>query len=152
MIRAWLCVVLVVLAGCGQYPRDTHDSSARARDAMRVGVSHDPPFVVVEPDGPPHGSEIARIEAFAATRDLRIDWVVDGHERLMQALVDHRLHMVVGGHGEDSPWTDVSWSRPYHVRDARGHIAERRLALPPGENAWQLDVDRHLHATRRAAP
>ncbi len=38
------------LVGCGEYPRDAEDSTRRARtSAMRVGVSHDPPHVVLAP-------------------------------------------------------------------------------------------------------
>lgn len=143
-----MCLCLCLVA-CGQYPRDAHDSSGRAKDALRVGLSHDPPYVIAT-GGTPRGSEVELIEAFARAHRLRVDWVVGGHDTLMQALLDHRLHMIAGGHSDASPWGDVSWSRTYHVDDARGRPASRRLALPPGENAWQLEVDRFLHARDRS--
>lgn len=143
MHRFLFVLLCLCLAACGAYPRDAHQSSERARDAMRVGVSHDPPYIVVS-DGVPHGSEIDVITAFAKARGLRVEWVVDGHDALMEALLDHRLHMVAGGHVGQSPWVESSWSRKFLVTDARGHPAARRIALPPGENAWQLSVDRFL--------
>ena len=149
MSRLVLLLLCLCLAACGAYPRDTHDSSRRAREAMRVGLSHDPPYIVAAAGAPPSGSEVALIEAFAKAHDLRVEWVVDGHESMMEDLVEHRLHMVAGGHAGRSPWTEVGWSRKFLVPDAEGHRAARRIALPPGENAWQLEVDRWLHARRR---
>ncbi|MFL6588098.1 MAG: ABC transporter substrate-binding protein [Luteimonas sp.] len=152
MRRLPLLLLCLCLAACGQYPRDTHDSSHRARESMRVGLSHDPPYVVVRPGADPVGPEVAVIQAFANAHDLRVEWVVDGHDAMMGDLVEHRLHMVAGGHTAQSPWTDVSWSRRFVVPDARGRPATRRIALPPGENAWQLDVDRWLYAQRQSMP
>lgn len=148
MSRLPLLLLCLGLAACGQYPRDTHDSSGRAREAMRVGLSHDPPYIVAAAGAPPSGPEVALIEAFADARGLRVEWVVDGHESMMEDLVEHRLHLVAGGHADRSPWTGVGWSRKFFVPDAGGHQAGRRIALPPGENAWQLEVDRWLHARR----
>ncbi|MDR7191712.1 ABC transporter substrate-binding protein [Luteimonas terrae] len=148
MVRLTLLLLCLCLVACGPYPRDARDSSDRARESMRVGLSHDPPYVVVRPGAEPSGPEVALIEAFANAHGLHVEWVVDGHEALMGDLVEHRLHMVAGGHAAKSPWTDVSWSRTFLVRDAQGRPAARRIALPPGENAWQLDVDRWLHAQR----
>lgn len=146
MPRISILLLCLCLVACGGYPRDTHDSSERARAAMRVGVSHDPPYVVAAAGQAPSGPEPALIEAFARAHHLQVEWLVDGHEPLMTALVDHRLHMVVGGHSGASPWKDVSWSRSYVVPDARSRPTTRRLALPPAENAWQLQVDHWLHA------
>ncbi|RPD88788.1 ABC transporter substrate-binding protein [Luteimonas sp. 100069] len=149
MSRLPLLLLYLCLAACAPYPRDAHDSSERAREAFRVGLSHDPPHVIAS-DARPRGNEVELIEALAADRELRVEWVVGNHDALMQALLDHRLHLVAGGHTDASPWRDVSWSRTYRLPDARGRPANRRLALPPGENAWQLSVDRFLH--ERTAP
>ncbi len=153
MIRLLLSVVLACLAAaCGDYPRDAQDSTDRARDAMQVGVSHDPPFVILRPGQRPTGSEVALVDAFARTYGWDVEWHADGHERLMTALRDARLHLVVGGHTADSPWGDVGWSREIRLRGADGRYARRRVALPPGESAWHLRVDRFLHAHGAAPP
>lgn len=143
--RPLACLLGIALTGCGDYPRDAEASLQRARDdAIRVGLSHDPPFVDLG-HGAPAGIEVDWIARFAAARGMRVEWVPGAHERLMHDLVGFRLHVVAGGHSADSPWRDVSWSRPVRIRTADG-LVERRFALPPGENAWQLAVDRQLHA------
>ena len=149
-IVRWLpaCLLLApLLAGCGDYPRDAENSLRRAReDAMRVGVSHDPPFVVLAAGAEPAGDDIALVRALAQAQGARIEWVAAGHDGLMRQLLDYQLHLVVGGHGHDSPWqAHVGWSRIWHARaggDGAAHA--RRFALPPGENAWQVEVDRFL--------
>jgi hypothetical protein len=142
-----------LLAGCGDYPRDAEDSTQRARSSvMRVGVSHDPPYVVLAHGAEPRGDDIARVRALARTQGSRIEWVTQGHEWLMEELLAYRLHLVAGGHVADSPWQPrVGWSRAWHARGGDGPLRERRFALPPGENAWQLEVDRFLHEHERAA-
>jgi polar amino acid transport system substrate-binding protein len=143
-----------LLAGCGDYPRDAEGSTQRARtSAMRVGVSHDPPYVVLVHGAEPRGDDIARVRALARTQGARIEWVALGHERLMEDLLAFRLHLVAGGHVANSPWQPrVGWSRKWHARaGVDGPLHERRFALPPGENAWQLEVDRFLHDHDRAA-
>ena len=140
---------LVLLTACGDYPRDPEGSLARAHEtALRVGLSHDPPFVDLS-RGEPSGIEVDWIQRFAQARGMRVQWVVDGHDRLMYELLDFRLHIVAGGHHHDSPWQDVSWSYPVRHATADGMV-ERRFALPPGENAWQLAIDRQLHADASA--
>lgn len=141
-------MLCLCLAACGGYPRDAHDSSERARQALRVGLSHDPPFVIANQQAP-QGSEVELITAFADARQLRVEWVVDGHDGLMEALLAHDLHMVAGGHTAQSPWGEAGWTRDFMVGDAQGRPARRRIALPPGENAWHLEVDRYLHARER---
>lgn len=142
------------VAACDGYPRDANDSTRRAEErAMRVGVSHDPPFVVVPAgSGEPTGIEIAMIRGLARAREADVEWVVSGHDALMRELKALRLHAVVGGHVRGSAWEpEVGWSREYRLRAApQGPLVARRLALPPGENAWQLVVDRHLFSDNAA--
>lgn len=145
-----LLLPLLLLTACDGFPRDTEDSSERARQAMRVGVSHDPPFVELRPGQPPAGSEIELVAAFARARGFEIEWVARGHDALMEDLLDYRLHMVAGGHATASPWKDVGWTREFVLRDPDGSFARRKIALPPSENAWQLQVDRYLHAREQA--
>lgn len=148
MTRLPFLLLCLCLAACGAYPRDAHDSSERAREVMRVGLSHDPPWVIAT-DGQPSGSEVELINAFAQHRHLRVEWVVDGHDALMEDLLDHRLHLVAGGHVQRTHWTEAGWSRSFKVDDAHGRPTARRIALPPGENAWHLAFDRFLHARER---
>lgn len=151
---SWPLLYFAVLIGCDGYPRDAEDSTQRARiQTMRVGVSHDPPYVVLTESAAPRGDDITRVHALADAQGARIEWVMLGHDALMRELLAFRLHLVVGGHARDSPWRPrVGWSRAWHARagaDDAPH--ERRFALPPGENAWQLEVDRFIQAHERRA-
>lgn len=138
---------LLVLCGCGDYPRDTDGMTAQAAErGMRVGASHDPPWVVVAGDGTVGGPEAELVQRYAQANRYRITWLVGGHDVLMGDLERARLHAVIGGHHPASPWKPkVGWSRPLGLRaSSDGAMPERRIALPPGQSAWHVAFDRHL--------
>lgn len=138
---------LLTLSGCGEYPRDADDMRAQAESqGMRVGASHDPPWLLVAADGSVGGPEADLVRRFADAHGYRITWLPGSHDALMGDLERARLHAVVGGHHPDSPWKPkVGWSRPLGLRaSADGPMPERRVALPPGQSAWHLAFDRHL--------
>jgi polar amino acid transport system substrate-binding protein len=148
-----LCVCLAACDGLPRhYPEDPQGTLERVHGGtMRVGVAHDPPFVLLA--GEPQGPEADLIRAYARSVDARIAWNRSGHDVLMRELEGHRLDAVIGGHAKDSPWSKrVSTSRPFRVPDAEGREVERVLALPPGENAWQMRFERFAlsPAARRA--
>ncbi|GAB3339638.1 ABC transporter substrate-binding protein [Marilutibacter aestuarii] len=150
---AWLlrCLATLALAGlcaCNAYPRDPEQTLARVQGGvLHAGVVHDPPFVVLAPGQAPSGPEVRLVEAFAARHDARVDWQVGTHDRLMQRLEDFGLDLVVGGTAPDSPWKKrVALSEPFRDLDESGTPVMRVLALPPGENAWQLDVEAYLRS------
>lgn len=151
-----LSMLCVLLGACDavprHYPDDPNGTLERVRGGtMRVGVAHDPPFVTLAAE--PHGPEADLIRAYARSVDARIVWNRSGHDVLMRELEGHRLDAVIGGHAKDSPWAGrVSTSRPFRVPDADGREVQRVLALPPGENAWQMEFERFAlsRAARRA--
>lgn len=138
---------LLSLGGCADYPRDADDMTAQAVEGgMRVGASHDPPWVLVGDDGAVGGLEAELMQRYADTHGYRLTWLPGGHDALMGDLERAQLHAVLGGHHPDSPWKPkVGWSRPLALR-ARpdGPMPERRVALPPGQSAWHLAFDRYL--------
>lgn len=138
-----LVATLALFAGCDHYPRDPEETLDRVQSGvMRVGVSHDPPFTVLE--SKISGREVALVRGFARRLGARVAWRSGGHAVLMRELEHHRLDMVVGGHAKDSPWVErVATSRAYRIADGHGHIVERVAALPPGENAWLMAFERH---------
>lgn len=114
---------------------------------MRVGVSHDPPFVQLREDAAPQGSDIERVKALAQSLDARIVWIPGSHAELLEDLEHFRLDLMVGGLAPQSPWKKrVALTRPYDVRDAKGHWTRRVMAVAPGENRWQLRVERFNRA------
>lgn len=147
-LRLACCLTALALAACGGYPRDPDGTLDRVRGGvMRVGVAHDPPFVVADGPGEPRGPEVALLRDYARGLGARIAWNRSGHAVLMRELEARRLDAVVGGHADDSPWTQrVATSRPYRLQDAHGRPVDRVMALPPGENAWLLAFERHAAA------
>ncbi|WP_372012485.1 transporter substrate-binding domain-containing protein [Pseudoxanthomonas sp. 10H] len=145
---AWLCAAMLLLQGCGGYPRDADRMSEHAAAyGMRVGASADPPWVHVDADGRVSGPEAELVQRYAAARGYRVHWIPGGHDTLMRQLEDAQLHAVIGGHHADTPWKPkVGWSQPLRLRaqDGDGPMPERRIALPPGQSAWHLALDRHL--------
>ena len=70
----------------------------------------------------------------------RVDWVRGPAPKLMLALRDRQLDLVIGGLTSHLPWKqEVAFTRPYY-RDHEQHV----LAAPPGENAWLVVVERYL--------
>lgn len=145
---------LLALSACDDYPRDADAMTTKAAQrGMRVGASHDPPWLLVGADGTVDGPEAVLVQRFADAHGYTLTWVPGGHDALMRDLARAHLHGVAGGHHPDSPWTpDVGWSRPLRMRAwADGPMPERRIALPPGQSAWHLAFDRYLLA-QEAAP
>jgi polar amino acid transport system substrate-binding protein len=144
---------LLALAGCDRYPRDADDATGRAAESgMRVGASHDPPWVRVAADGSVDGPEARLVQRFAEAHGYSVAWVTAGHDVLMRDLERARLHAVIGGHHRDSPWKPkVGWSQPVRLRaGSDGPLPERRIALPPGQCGWHLAFDRHVVRHARA--
>ncbi len=147
-----LCCLIALFAGiaaCDDYPRDPDGTLERVRGGvmrvgvMRVGVIHDPPFVLAD-GGPPQGREADLVRSHARALGARIAWRREGAGTLMHELQQRRLDAVIGGHVDGSPWAErVSLSREYRVRDAQGRLVRRAVALPPGENGWQVAFERH---------
>lgn len=134
----WLTslVLALVVAGCG-LPRDVDGALERVRGgALRAGVTDNPPWTEVG-DGEPAGAEVELVERFADGLGARVEWRRGSESALMTALGNGELDLVVGGFEEQSPWIEqASLTHPY----ADGHV----WALPLGENAWQVEVERFL--------
>jgi polar amino acid transport system substrate-binding protein len=149
VVAALACVLAAT--SCGRVPQDAEGTLAQVeRGVMRVGVSHDPPYVVLREGRPPSGPECDLVMALAKARHTRVEWVRGGHEALMRQVGALQLDVVVGGHDVGvAGQPEVAWSREYRLRGAQGP-APRQLALPPGEHAWRMAVDGFLFARSRS--
>jgi polar amino acid transport system substrate-binding protein len=127
LAAAFAAALLGVLAGGCQYPRDVEGTLDRVEGGtMRVGVSHNEPWVTVEGSAP-GGVEPEVIRGFAATIDARIEWVPGDSEQLVEALETGQLDVVLAGFTRSSEHRrKVALTRPYVD-------TELLLAHPPGE-------------------
>jgi polar amino acid transport system substrate-binding protein len=119
--------LLLMLAACG-VPRDPEGTLERVRQAgvIRVGVT----------DGL---REVERtiIEKVAREQRARVEWNDGNLEDHYEALEKYELDLVAGGISRHTPWSKkLGATRPYD----KEHV----LAVPPGENAWLMTVERHL--------
>lgn len=136
-----LCGLALAIA-CG-LPRDPDDTLERVRGGVvRVGVSHNPPWVAVTASGA-EGIEPDLIEGIARDLGARIEWIPGAESELLVDLEERKLDLVLGGLTADSPWKHkVALTRPFFEDPAtkEKHV----LAMPPGENAWLLYVEREM--------
>ncbi|MBZ5708437.1 transporter substrate-binding domain-containing protein [Nannocystis pusilla] len=125
---------------CG-LPRDPQGTAAHvAADGARVGVVLQAPWAC-ERDGRLAGAEVALLRRFARARGIDMSFETGGETRLLAALQRFELDLVIGGLVEDNPWSDrVGFTRPYHEDGAGEHV----LAVPPGENAWTMQLEAFL--------
>jgi polar amino acid transport system substrate-binding protein len=151
----WMLLAVCLAAGCG-LPRDPEGTTDRVRNGvLRVGVMHDPPHVEIGGDPPEFsGVEVEFVQQFAAELDAKVEWQIAGESELMKALQNYELDLVVGGLTESSAWhKHVGFTRPYRKEPASSRSRSDSLwkkeirhvvAVPPGENAWLLTLERFL--------
>ena len=138
----------VLLGGCqGDFPADPQGTLDRARDGvLRVGVSENPPWTDVAPDGTVGGSEVELFTDYAETIDAEVEWVPAGENTLAAMMGEGRLDVVVGGLASDVPWTsEIATTRPYTTTTGPdGAEVKIVVGVQPGENALMIDIERFL--------
>ena len=136
-----LLLLLTGLLACDTFPKDPDKTLTQARTgSLRVGYSDNPPWVV-KTAGVPGGIEPGLIKAFAQTQDIRIEWVNDSEQDLMQQLAKRELHLVLSGLLHTSPWSqEVSFTRPYLKQGKE----KRVMGVLKGENAFILELEKYL--------
>ena len=139
--------VLAVLTGCSSFPADPDGTLDRVRGGvLRVGVSHNEPWVQVVQETEPSGIEPELVQRFATTLQATIEWQPGGEEALMTDLEHGRLDLVIGGLTAESPWTDkAAITKPYaEMRSREGETEKHVMAAPLGENAFLLELEKFL--------
>lgn len=140
-----IAVAVVLIAGCGDLPRDPERTleHVRQRHELRVGAGNDPPFLTRE-GGEAKGPEADAIRAFAKQLGADVKWDWDSHENHFAALEKYELDLVAGGVTPKTPWSKkVAVTRPF----AETREKEKRAwAAPPGENAFLRAAELYLAA------
>lgn len=109
-----LLILLALLLGACQYPRDVDGTLDRASGGvMHVGVSESDPWVRTG-GSEPGGVEVELLKRFAATIGARIEWVEGSESDLIEALEGRKLDVVVAGLTRRSEWKrKAALTRPY---------------------------------------
>jgi hypothetical protein len=150
--RCWAALALFVLTGgCDRLPRDMRGTLDEVRgQTLRAGVVSERAPWVERRDGGASGIEVQLIERFAARLGARVSWTWGGEQGLVERLERRELHVVAAGFDETSPWSKhVGMTRPYFESEEDWSRSVRHvLAVPPGENAWLLQLERFLREER----
>ena len=139
-------VLLVTLTGCGAFPADTDGTVDRARgDALRVGVTENPPWV--ELDGAaPSGAEVDLIEEFAEQLGADVEWMPGAEAVLVDALRAGELDLAIGGFTDDTPWSDDAAPTDVYteVVNDRGVTEKHVMLTRAGENRLLVELETFL--------
>jgi len=145
---AGLLLTAALLAGCsGGFPADPDGTLERVTgDALRVGVTANPPWTEVEDGVPPSGLEAEIVTEFAESLDAEVDWTTGSEETLVGDLEAGELDLVIGGLTGRSPWSaQAALTTPYTtVPDEHGEPEPHVMAAPLGENAFLVRLETFL--------
>jgi polar amino acid transport system substrate-binding protein len=144
-----LCVALILLlpTGCSGFPADPNGTLDRVRGGLlRVGASHNEPWVEIVEGAEPSGIEPDLVRRFASNLQARIEWRFGGEEALMADLEHGQLDLVIGGLTAESPWSEkAAITKPYaEVRNEYGETEKHVMAAQYGENAFLLELEKFL--------
>ena len=142
-MRWGITVSLLLLAACGQYPRDIDGTFDRVRESgvLRVG------YAPLDPRD--RGSTEAFVDRLARAAGARPRASAAPAEHLLARLEQGEVDLVIGEFAQDSPWFDeVALLEPLSER----RVGERKLGLAPvarnGENAWIGMIERTVRDAR----
>jgi polar amino acid transport system substrate-binding protein len=133
----------IVLSACG-LPRDPQDTLKRVQGGtLRVGIAEHRPWTS-DSAGAYGGVEADMVRELARELGAKVEWRVGGESVLLPGLHERKLDLVVAGLDAKTPWSkSVGITKPYHaVFDPKKR--ELVWAVAPGENAWQIRVERFL--------
>jgi polar amino acid transport system substrate-binding protein len=150
-VPAGVFLALTLLLSACDFPSDAAGTLDRVEGGMlRVGVTVNAPWVAAV-DGEPGGLEPDLVRQLARNLSAEIDWVQSSEATLVRLLRDREIDLLIGGLTEDSPWgSEVGFTQPYaRASSGPGRPSEAHvMAVPPGESAFALALDRFLQARR----
>ncbi|HEX8551149.1 MAG TPA: transporter substrate-binding domain-containing protein [Abditibacteriaceae bacterium] len=139
-VKRFLPLLLLVLGGCSNLPRDCDSWTPRIQAArvMEVGIALGEGDVA-------RTREKEIIEAVAKKLGVKVQWREGQALELMHELEERKLPLVAASVRIDSPFADkVGLSQPYYESGE----TKLCLAVAPGENKLLLLVDKEILARR----
>lgn len=137
-------VILILAAGCRDFPRDPKHSFEKAKsDELNVGLAENHPFVF-QNNGHLGGTEVELIENFARRHNLKIRYTIDSESHLIEQLEKYKLHIVVGGFKKNTIWSSKAGiTVPYDYK----HV----LLVPKGENRLLTKLEQYIIEARNVS-
>lgn len=139
-------LVIAFFAVACSLPHDPDGTLDRVRadHVLRVGASPSDGRVSIG-DGRAEGPEPDLAEAFADSIGAEVEWHPGGEEELVGDLEAGRVDLLIGGLTDKSPWLDkVALTRPYDERSVDGETHKLVMAVPLGENALLVALEKFL--------
>ena len=135
-------LLFFLATSCNNFPKDPDNTLQKINHGtLIVGYSDNPPWVVKNGDEP-IGLEPDLVRGFAKTQNARIKWVKDTEQDLFEQLEKNKLHLVIGGINDKSPWkSKITFTRPYLKNKKDKHV----WAVLKGENAFMVAIETFLH-------
>lgn len=137
--------VLLALPFACNFPRDPRNSldSIMKNNSMQVGISHNPPWVVLKEE--PSGLEVELLEAFAQELGCTIQWIPSTEKILADSLKKFKMQIAIAGFTKDVPWEkSVALTRPYVEVKKKKHV----IICAPGENALVSKLELFLDSRK----
>lgn len=133
---------MLLVSGCQDFPKDPQKTLEKVTNhTLEVGYSENPPWVV-KGETEPTGIEPQLVKAFARTLNAQVRWHNDTEQNLLEDLEKRKLHLVIAGLTDKSPWkSKVAFTRPYLTQGKEKHV----LAVVMGENAFTLQLEKFLY-------
>lgn len=133
-------ILIALLAGCDNLPRDPEGSLQRIRQERHFTIG----FSGASPEEPMTRRLLAQVERQAGARAV----VRQGEgEALLHALSEGQIDLVIGRFTKDSPWqTDIAFAPPLARTTVGGEEIDYKAAVRDGENRWLMLVERASRA------
>ncbi len=136
-----------LLTACGiQVPTDPHDTLNRVQAGMiRVGVTDNRPWVVLDETGNPTGIEPDLVSGFAEELGSEIQWTTGSEATLLNGLERGEFDIVIGGFLEDTPWVEKgAITVPYREETTPDGPQKHVMIVRMGENGFLLALEKFL--------
>jgi polar amino acid transport system substrate-binding protein len=143
-----VAILALALTACG-LPRDPDGTLERVEgSSIRVGITDSPPWTTTAQEEPA-GVEPALIEELASELDAEVEWVEGSESEILEDIEEGHLDVAIGGFTADNPWSKkVTFTQPYFTLGDDQHV----MAVPHGENAWIVRVERFLRSRLDTIP
>jgi ABC-type amino acid transport substrate-binding protein len=157
MRRRILALLATAIVVACNLPRDPEGTLDRVRGGtMRVGAAVDTPWVT-DSSGTVGGIEAHIVNELARQLNARVEWHRGPAAVLLDSLKERELDVVIAGLTSKSPYAkEVALTKPYYTDTTMLHGKRTEephaVAVAPGENAWQVQVERLLRGLKNEFP